>query len=80
METLELLTPLEQKAMLAIAEYLKSQRAEGAEGRTHIEALLGELPAHGPRFSSPDEGLSPARMAARRFMRENPALMRLLAQ
>ena len=72
LETLELLTPLEQNAMLAIAEYLKE--------RVHIEAPLGELPAHGPRFRSPDESLSPARMAESSFMRENPALMGLLAQ
>ena len=29
--------------------------------------------------NAPDEGLSPARIAARRFMREHPTLMRLLA-
>lgn len=77
LETLELLSPAEQKAVLALAEYLKNRRAEGLEV---AEALLAELPAGEPRFSAADEGLSPARIAARRFMRENPALMRLLAQ
>ncbi len=80
LETLELLTPVEQKAMLVIAEYLKSQRADGVDARVRTEALLAELPAGAPRFSTPDEGLSPARIAARRFMRKNPTLMHLLAQ
>jgi hypothetical protein len=80
LETLELLTPAEQKAILAIAEYLKNRRADGADARVLTEALLAELPTGEPRFSSPDEGLSPARRAARRFMRENHTLMRLLAQ
>ncbi len=80
LETLELLTLAEQKAMLAIAEYLKSQRADGGDPRVRTEALLAELPAAPPVFGTADEGLSPARLAARRFMRENPALMGLLAQ
>ena len=80
LETLELLTPVEQKAILAIAEYLKSRRADGANVRVLADALLAELPAGKPRFDTPDEGLSPARRAARRFMRENPKLMHLLAQ
>lgn len=80
LETLELLTPVEQKAILAIAEYLKSRRAEAGETRVLAEALLAELPAGELRFDTSDEGLSPARRSARRFMRENPALMHLLAQ
>jgi hypothetical protein len=83
LETLELLTAAEQRAMLAVAEFLQSRRADGADALVDTEALLAELPAGEPRFSEPDEGLSPAspaRMAARRFMRENPTLMRLLAQ
>ncbi len=80
LETLELLTPAEQKAILAIAEYLRSRRADGADARALTDALLAELPQGEPHFSSPDEGLSPARRAARRFMRENSTLMRLLAQ
>ena len=79
LETLELLTPIEQKAILAIAEYLKGRRADGANARVLTEALLAELPAGDPRFNTPDEGLSPARRAARRFIRENPTLMHLLA-
>lgn len=80
LETLELLTPAEQRAMLAVAEFLKSRRTDGADALVDTEALLAELPSREPRFSAPDEGLSPARLAARRFMRENPTLMRLLAQ
>ena len=81
LETLELLSPDEQKAILAVAQFLKSRRQhEASSSRALTEALLAELPAGEPRFHTPDEGLSPARMAARRFMRENPALMRLLAQ
>ena len=80
LETLELLTPSEQKAILAVAEFLKSRRDGEASARGLTEALLAELPTGEPRFHTPDEGLSPARMAARRFMRENPNLMRLLAQ
>ena len=80
METLELLTPVEQKAILAIAEYLKSRRDGGADAGISTEALLAELPAGEPRFGTPDEGLSPARNAARRFMRENATLMGLLAK
>ena len=80
LETLELLTPVEQKAILAIAEYLKSRRAEEPNLQVRIEALLAELPAGVPRFDTSDEGLSPARRAARRFMRENAKLMHLLAQ
>ena len=44
LEALELLTPAEQKAILAIAEYLKSRRAEAGETRVLPEALLAELP------------------------------------
>lgn len=80
LEALELLSPTEQKAILAVAEYLKGRRTEGAQPGTETEALLAELPKGQPRFTTPDEGLSPARQAARRFMRENPSLMRLLAQ
>ena len=65
---------------ITIAEYLKSQRASGVHASGLAEALLAELPNGEPHFSSPDEGLSPARIAARRFMRENSTLMRLLAQ
>ena len=75
LEALELLSPVEQKAILAIAEYLKNRRADGADAQVVTEALLSDVP-----FNSSDEGLSPARRAARRFMRENPTLMRLLAQ
>ena len=79
--TLELLTPAEQKAIRASAEYLKSQRDEGAIGRqAAVEDLLAELPTREPQFSTSGDGLSPARMGARRFMRENPALMHLLAR
>ena len=80
LETLEQLTPVEQKAILTVAEYLKSRRADGANAQELTEAMLAELPTAEPRFTSPDEGLSPARQAARHFMRENPTLMRLLAQ
>ena len=80
LETLELLTPVEQKAILVIAEYLKSRRADEPNLQVLTEALLAELPAGEPRFDTPDEGLSPARRAARRFMRENAKLMHLLAQ
>ena len=80
LETLELLTPAEQKVIPAIAEYLKSRRAEAAEARVLTEALLAEIPGGEPRFATPDEGISPARRAARRFMRENPTLMHPLAQ
>jgi hypothetical protein len=47
LETVELLTPDEQNAILAVAEFLKTHREVGA---------------------------------ARRFMRENPTWVRLLAQ
>ena len=80
LETLELLTPVEQKAILTIAEYLRTRRADGAHAPALAEALLAELPNGEPHFSTPDEGLSPARIAARHFMRENSTLMRLLAQ
>ena len=80
LETLELLTPHEQRAVLAIAEYLKNERARGVEPVLTTGALLAELPHTEPRFATPDEDLSPARQAARRFMRENPSLMQLLAQ
>lgn len=80
LETLELLSLSEQKAILAFAEFLKSQRETGTSARELTEGVVAELPLGGPIFKTPDEGLSPARMAARRFMRENPTLMRLLAQ
>ena len=80
LETLELLSEGEQQAILAVAEYFKNRRADGADPRVITEALLAELPAGALRFDAPDEGLSPGRLAARRLMRENPALMRLLAQ
>jgi hypothetical protein len=79
LETLELLTASEQKAILAVAEFLKSRREEEASSQVLTEALLAELPSHEPRFRTSDEGLSPARKAARNFMRENPTLMHLLA-
>ena len=78
--TLELLTSSEQKAILAVAEYLRSHRNSGTDPRQTAEAVLAELSSADPRFTTPDEALSPARKAARRFMRENPSLMRLLAQ
>lgn len=80
LETLELLAPDEQTALLAVAEFLRSRRGDQTSAQALTEALLAELPAGEPRFNTPDEGLSPARIAARRFMRENPNLMRLLAQ
>jgi hypothetical protein len=80
LKSLELLTPAEPKAIRAIAEYLLCQRAEGSPPESAAAALLAELPQGEPRFATPDEGLSPARLAARRFMRENPSLIRLLAQ
>ena len=80
LETLELLTPTEQKAILAVAEYLKGRRLEGSQPGIETSALLAELTEHNPRFTTPAESLSPARQAARRFMRENPTLMHLLAQ
>jgi len=80
LQTLELLTPDEQAAVLAVAEYLKHQRGGGAEPSTAPAALIAELDESEPRFASRDMALSPARQAARRFMRENPMLMRLLAQ
>ena len=80
LETLELLSPAEQQAILAVAEYLKNRRTDGADARAITEALLAELPAGAPQFDAPDQGLSVGRIAAGRFMRENPALMRLLAQ
>lgn len=73
-DTLERLSPAEQKAILTIAEYIERRRSSGGV----VESLLAEISE--PRFSTPDEGLSPARQAARKFMRENPVLMRLLAQ
>lgn len=78
--TLELLTPAEQKALGAVAEYLKRRPERGADPGLAVEALLAELPVGEPSFTAPDEGLSPARQAARRFMRDNATLMRLLAR
>lgn len=52
-ETLELLTPAEQRAILAVAEFLKSRRADGADARVLIEALLAELPAGEPASTHP---------------------------
>ena len=66
LETLELLSPAEQQAILAVAEYLKKRRGDGADARAITEALLAEFPAGCPRFDTADEGLSPGRMAARR--------------
>ena len=77
MTTLELLTPAEQKAILVVAEYLMSQRTGGQ--KSGVEALLEELHLVEPRFTALDEGLSPERLAALRFMPENPVLMQLLA-
>jgi hypothetical protein len=75
-DALERLSPADQKTILAVAEYIETQRKAG--GIAIAESLLAEL--HELRFSTSDEGLSSARLAARRFMRENQALMRLLAQ
>jgi hypothetical protein len=80
LQALELLTPDEQEAVLAVAEYLKNRRASAEAPSTPAAALLAELHTSEPHFATKDHGLSPARQAARRFMRENPALMRLLAQ
>lgn len=80
LETLELLTLGEQKAILAVAEFLKNRRGNQSNSSELTEALIVEMPTGEPQFAAPDEGLSPARLAARRFMRENPTLMRLLAQ
>ena len=80
LETLESLTPAEQKALLAVAKLLKSHR-DGTPSSAEIgEALLAELPGDTLGFRTPDADLSPARAAARRFMRENPTLMGLLAR
>jgi hypothetical protein len=54
LETLELLTSAEQKAMLAVAEFLKRRRADGTDAHSATEALLAELPAGEPSFSTPD--------------------------
>jgi hypothetical protein len=78
LQALELLTSDEQEAVLAVAEYLKHQRGCGSEPSMAAAALLAELGNNGPSFATPDLELSPARQAARRFMRENPTLMRLL--
>jgi hypothetical protein len=80
LQALELLTPDEQEAVLAVAEYLRHNRASAEAPSTPAAAMLTELDISEPRFATPDHQLSPARQAARRFMRENPALMRLLAQ
>jgi hypothetical protein len=80
LQALELFTADEQEAVLAVAEYLKHQRDGGAEPSRAVAALLAELAADEPRFATRDLELSPARKAARRFMRENPTLIRLLAQ
>ena len=80
LEILERLSADEQKAMLAVAEYVRLQSARGEKPERVAQALLSELKSEQPRFSTSDEGLSPARLAARRFMRENPELMSLLAQ
>lgn len=77
---MELLNLSEQRAMLAFAEFLKNRRDDGASASELTESLVAELPLGEVIFNTPDEGLSPARMAARRFMRENMTLMRLLAQ
>jgi hypothetical protein len=77
---LDLLTPGEQKALLAVAEYLKTRRDRDENEQTAMESIVAELAEGPPEFGSSDEGLSSARRAARRFMRENPTLMRLLAQ
>jgi hypothetical protein len=61
----ERFTSGEQQTPLGIAEQIVDSRND--RGNT-------------PKFDTPGEGLSPARQAARRFMRENPELMRLLAQ
>ena len=70
LETLELLTPVEQKAILTIAEYLKSWRADGADAPGLTEALLAELPQGEPHFSSPGEGLLLKRRFSGRLRRK----------
>lgn len=76
LEVLEFLTPSEQRCLLAVAEHLISRRAGGTgEG----DELLSALQRGDIHFAGEDEGLSPARQAARRFMRENPLLFGLLA-
>jgi len=80
LQALEMLTPDEQEAVRAVAEYLTHQRVGGSEPSKAAAALRAELDISDLRFSAPDVGLSPARQAARRFMRQNPMLMRLLAQ
>src|SRR6516225_6192603 len=68
-ETLESLSPAEQKAILAVAEYLKRRRTGGQHPQQETEALIQELSIGEPIFATPDGGLPPARRAARRFMR-----------
>jgi hypothetical protein len=79
LDTLERLTPGEQKALLAVAEYIVGSRNVSGAGAL-ADAIIAEIPGNAPQFDTPDQDLSPARRAARRFMRENPELMRLLAQ
>jgi hypothetical protein len=80
LQALEVLTPDEQEAVRAVAEYLKQQRGVGARESSAAAALLAEVAPNEPHFATGDLDLSAARQAARRFMRENPTLMRLLAQ
>ncbi len=63
-----------------MAEYLIGKRSQDCERGAIAEAVTQEFSSGELRFNAPDEGLSPARLAARRFMRENPELMRLLAR
>jgi hypothetical protein len=74
--TLKRLTAAEQKAGLTVAEYIESQRASGEKGAA--AAIVAEFAD--PLFTDSEENLSPARRAARQFMRENRDLMQLLAQ
>ncbi len=59
LEALELLTHSEGKVILAVAEYLKSRRAEGVDLEAATEAMLAELSQGEPHFTAPDDGLSP---------------------
>ncbi len=53
-DTLERLTPSEQKAILAVAEYIERQRNAGSSETA--ESPLAELQE--PRFTTPGEALS----------------------
>jgi hypothetical protein len=80
LQALDSLSPAEQRAILAVAEYLIGKRSQNTGEVASAEAITEEFSTGAIRFNLPDEGLSPARIAARRFMRENPELMNLLAR